>query len=188
VQGAYEALGERGIAATTVEALAQRLGVTKGSFYWHFRDSEDLLGAVVARWEELAVDRVMGELLQLGSPCAVIRRIIVHTVTIDEPERRLRYRVEAQMAAMAEWHSIVGPVYARVMQRRLNGICVLFLATGMSPQEAALAGELALMTLVGVYPLLISRTPPSPADTERLIATLCERLLPPRCKEAATVA
>jgi AcrR family transcriptional regulator len=184
VQGAYEALGERGLDATTVEALAQRLGVTKGSFYWHFRDSEDLLSAVVARWEELAVDRVMGDLLQLGSPCAVLRRIIAHTVGIEDPERRLRYRVEAYMAALAEWHPVVRPVYTRVMQRRLNGMSVLFLAAGMAAPDAAKAGELALMTLVGVYPALMSRPPLAPADAERLIANLCERLLPAGCAEA----
>lgn len=184
VQGAYEALGDRGISAITVDALAHRLGVTKGSFYWHFRDSEDLLGAVVAHWEELAVDRVLGDLLQLGSPCAVIRRIISHTVGIEDPERRLRYRVEAVMAAMAEWHTIVRPVYTRVMQRRLNGLSVLYLATGMSAPEAARAGELAVVTLVGIYPLLITRPPATSADTERLTALLCDRLLPPRCKEA----
>jgi len=184
VQGAYEALGDRGISAITVDALAQRLGVTKGSFYWHFRDSEDLLGAVVAHWEELAVDRVLGDLLQLGSPCAVIRRIISHTVGIEDPERRLRYRVEAVMAAMAEWHPIVRPVYTRVMQRRLNGLSVLYLATGMTAPEAARAGELAVVTLVGIYPLLISRPATTEADTERLTELLYDRLLPPRCKEA----
>ncbi|HWP06325.1 MAG TPA: TetR/AcrR family transcriptional regulator [Polyangiaceae bacterium] len=184
IHGAYEALGDRGISAITVDALAQRLGVTKGSFYWHFRDSEDLLGAVVAHWEELAVDRVLGDLLQLGSPCAVIRRIISHTVGIDEPERRLRYRVEAVMAAMAEWHPIVRPVYTRVMQRRLNGLSVLYLATGMSAPEAARAGELAVVTLVGVYPLLMSRPLSTQADADRLTELLCDRLLPARCKEA----
>jgi len=184
VQGAYEALGDRGLSAITVDALAQRLGVTKGSFYWHFRDSEDLLGAVVGHWEELLVDRVFGDLLLLGNPCAVIRRIISHTVGIEDPERRLRYRVEAVMAALAEWHPIVGPIYTRVMQRRLNGLSVLYLATGMSPPDAARAGELALATLVGVYPLLISRPPASSADTERMTELLCDRLLPPRCKDA----
>ncbi|HEX5100922.1 MAG TPA: TetR/AcrR family transcriptional regulator [Polyangiaceae bacterium] len=184
VHGAYAALGDRGISAITVDALAQRLGVTKGSFYWHFRDSEDLLGAVVAHWEELAVDRVLGDLLELGSPCAVIRRIISHTVGIEDSERRLRYRVEAVMAAMAEWHPIVRPVYTRVMQRRLNGLSVLYLATGMNAPEAARAGELAVVTLVGVYPLLMSRPALTQADTDRLTALLCDRLLPPRCKES----
>ena len=30
--------------------LAKRCGVTKGSFYWHFRDRQDLLQAILEHW------------------------------------------------------------------------------------------------------------------------------------------
>jgi CubicO group peptidase (beta-lactamase class C family) len=35
-----------------VETLARELGVTKGSFYWHFADRADLLEALLVEWEE----------------------------------------------------------------------------------------------------------------------------------------
>ena len=44
VEGALQLISEAGLRAFTVEALATRLGVTKGSFYWHFKGrSEGLL-------------------------------------------------------------------------------------------------------------------------------------------------
>src|SRR5262249_32384697 len=49
---ALEALGSSGLAAVNVQSLARTLGVTKGSFYWHFADREALLKATLARWEE----------------------------------------------------------------------------------------------------------------------------------------
>jgi AcrR family transcriptional regulator len=182
VESALEALAEGGLGAVSVEALAQRLKVTKGSFYWHFRDSEELLTALVQRWEELAVDRVMGELMQLTNPCDVIRRVIQQTVAIDSPERRLRYRVEAAAAALAEWHPVVRPAYIRITQRRLNGLIVLFLATGLSPSDAAKLGRVAYMTLLGVYPVLLTRGALTEDEKQQLVAELCERLLPPTCK------
>jgi AcrR family transcriptional regulator len=50
--GALELIAEQGVGALAVEALARRLGVTKGSFYWHFRNREALLHAALERWEE----------------------------------------------------------------------------------------------------------------------------------------
>lgn len=181
VDGALGALARGGLAALSVEALAQHLGVTKGSFYWHFRDADELLQAVVDRWEELAVDRVMGDLLQLANPCDVIRRVIEQTVDIDEPERRLRYRVEANAAALAEWHPVVRPAYLRITQRRLNGLIVLYLATGLAPAEAAKLGRVAYMTLLGVYPVLLTRPALTSVEKRELALELCERLLPPTC-------
>jgi AcrR family transcriptional regulator len=49
---AVEDLRRGGVEAVRVESLARTLGVTKGSFYWHFRDRGELLEAILSRWEE----------------------------------------------------------------------------------------------------------------------------------------
>jgi AcrR family transcriptional regulator len=45
-------LSEQGVEAVRVEVLARDLGVSKGSFYWHFRDRGDLLEKMLSRWEQ----------------------------------------------------------------------------------------------------------------------------------------
>lgn len=47
-------LAEEGIAGIRVELLARRLNVTKGSFYWHFKDRDALLNAMLERWRRTA--------------------------------------------------------------------------------------------------------------------------------------
>lgn len=42
-----------------VEPLAKALGVTKGGFYWHFRDRQALLGAMLDTWETTLVDQAI---------------------------------------------------------------------------------------------------------------------------------
>ena len=52
MRAARLALLHRGADGVRVEVLAHELGVTKGSFYWHFRDRADLLEALLVEWEE----------------------------------------------------------------------------------------------------------------------------------------
>ena len=52
VRTARARLSKEGIEAVRVEVLARDLGVSKGSFYWHFRDREDLLNSMLTAWED----------------------------------------------------------------------------------------------------------------------------------------
>src|SRR5689334_18937293 len=61
VAAALAALASGGPAAVRVESLAQSLGVTKGGFYWHFKDRAALLEDVLAAWEERMVDEVIAQ-------------------------------------------------------------------------------------------------------------------------------
>ncbi|KIC15973.1 TetR/AcrR family transcriptional regulator [Leisingera sp. ANG-Vp] len=49
---AYDVLTASGVEAVKVMPLAKRLGVSRTSFYWHFKDREELLEAMVRRWED----------------------------------------------------------------------------------------------------------------------------------------
>jgi AcrR family transcriptional regulator len=52
IVAAIEALRGGGIDAVRIDVLARQLGVSRGSFYWHFKDRSELLAALLARWEE----------------------------------------------------------------------------------------------------------------------------------------
>lgn len=54
IRAAAQAMSDGGLEAVRVEAIARDLSVTKGSFYWHFKDRPALLEAVLERWEEAA--------------------------------------------------------------------------------------------------------------------------------------
>lgn len=52
VAAATEMLVDQGIDAVRVDVLAKRMNVTRGSFYWHFKDRAGLLQAVLQAWRE----------------------------------------------------------------------------------------------------------------------------------------
>lgn len=51
LDAAHELLAESGVEAVKVMALAEKLGLTRTSFYWHFKDRDALLDTIVGRWE-----------------------------------------------------------------------------------------------------------------------------------------
>ncbi len=68
VSGAWEMLGESGLDGVRVEPLARRLGVTKGSFYWHFKGREELLDALLARWFAIWDDQMSRDMEDATDP------------------------------------------------------------------------------------------------------------------------
>src|SRR4029079_12486845 len=70
---ALDVIAEQGLAAVAVEPLARRLGVTKGSFYWHFPSREALLVAALERWERTEQETVFGQLEAVSDPRARLR-------------------------------------------------------------------------------------------------------------------
>lgn len=52
LDAAFDAVVEGGFDNVRVLAIADKLGVTRGSFYWHFSDHADLIKAVLERWRK----------------------------------------------------------------------------------------------------------------------------------------
>ena len=60
LEAAYEALLEGGVDAVKILPLAKKLKLSRTSFYWFFKDREELLAALIARWR----DKNTGNLLR----------------------------------------------------------------------------------------------------------------------------
>ena len=80
---ALDVIAEQGLAAVAVEPLARRLGVTKGSFYWHFPSREALLVAALERWEKTEQETVFGKMEAVSDPRVRLRELF--QVVAHEP-------------------------------------------------------------------------------------------------------
>ncbi|MBK7687360.1 MAG: TetR/AcrR family transcriptional regulator [Rhodocyclaceae bacterium] len=56
LDAAFETVAESGFDSVRILTLAAALGVTRGSFYWHFTDHAELISALVERWRMREVD------------------------------------------------------------------------------------------------------------------------------------
>lgn len=170
--GALDMIAEEGVNALAVEALARRLGVTKGSFYWHFRTREALLKAALVRWEARDEHELQNHIVSIGEPRARLRELF-HRVAREARPNRV-YAAFLQALDFAP----VAQVMGRVSQRRLEFLNQAYRQTGMSKDAAQHRARLAYAAYVGF--LQLSLLPALPrlsqeqfdAYVEHVIATL----------------
>jgi AcrR family transcriptional regulator len=131
---ATEMLAEEGLAGLRVEVLAKRLNVTKGSFYWHFKDRQALLDALVDGWREGRI-RDITKLTNVSVAQAPeqIRRVIdLYSI---QPNRK-GMMIELAMRDWARRDPRVAEAVEAVDQARLASAAALFVKAGFSEEEA----------------------------------------------------
>src|SRR5213596_4277399 len=70
-------LAERGFTALKAEPLAKAMGVSRGSFYWHFADIGAFHAAILKHWREVAAEQIIANLeaVRGEDPLAVLLRL-----------------------------------------------------------------------------------------------------------------
>jgi AcrR family transcriptional regulator len=106
-EAALQLIAERGLGALTVGTLAGRLGVTKGSFYWHFPGRAELLSAALERWEQRTTSEAVRALDTV--PDYRQRLELILGAATQPPRARSLY------AALAE--AAEDPIVRRALQR-----------------------------------------------------------------------
>ena len=135
IDAATTTLAEHGVAGVRVEALAKRLGVTKGSFYWHFRDRQALLDAVLDNWKQ---GRIGDIVKQTRCEAGREREQLDHVMAVYSASRsRKGIRIELAIRDWARRDPAAGAVVEEVDATRYDCARRLFVARGMSEQEAS---------------------------------------------------
>lgn len=146
-QAALDMIAESGVAAVAVEPLARRLGVTKGSFYWHFPSRDALLQAALERWEAVEQESVFGSLENVPDPRQRLRalfQLVAHEVKPHVIYSELLKALD---------HPSVQPVIDRVSQRRLDYLVASFRQAGLSRCDAQHRARLTYAAYVGFLQL-----------------------------------
>jgi AcrR family transcriptional regulator len=143
-------LAESGVEAVRVEPLAKLMQVTKGSFYWHFKDRNELLEAIVAEWVKLDTSSIIDRVNQIeADPQTRLLQLFEMAVTDDGKTNGIADgRVENAIRAWATNDAKVAAVLAQVDRQRLDYTQDLFVQLGFTPLEALVRARMAYYTLV----------------------------------------
>jgi AcrR family transcriptional regulator len=146
-EAALQLIAEKGVGALTVSRLAARLGVTKGSFYWHFAGRPDLLKAALTRWEQQttvtsiqALDAVADHRTRLE---------LIFAASTQPPRSRSLY---AALAHAAE-DPVVRGALQRVASSRVEYLEVCYRGLGLTPDAAKAQAVFAYAAYRGLLQL-----------------------------------
>jgi AcrR family transcriptional regulator len=123
IDAGLHALGEGGVDAVRVEALAQSLGVTKGGFYGQFNDRPELLTEMLNTWEALVFDEVI-EVVESGGGDARTKLWRLFEIASAGGEELVK--VELAIRDWARRDRAVAKRLRRVDERRMEYMRTLF--------------------------------------------------------------
>ncbi len=147
VEGALQLISEAGLRALTVEALAARLGVTKGSFYWHFKGRSELLADALRRWEQRATTEAIAGLSAVTD--ARQRLNLMLDAATQPPRSRSLYAALAEAAD----DPIVRRVLNRVAAARIGFLETIYCELGLSITQAKAKAVLTYAAYRGLLQL-----------------------------------
>ncbi len=148
LQAGYTLLAEQGVRALKVESLCRQMGVTRGSFYWHFEDMNSYRTALVESWNTF-LERDRQSLAQ-QSELPPRERLTAMMTTLVSPQHWMLER------AMREW-ARTDPVAAANVREAdrltLRSVTKTFCDFGFSLDDAKLRAQLTFAAGIGLLHL-----------------------------------
>jgi AcrR family transcriptional regulator len=179
-EAAFEAFAEKGFAATRVEEVAERAGVSKGLMYLYFRTKEELLKAVIKSVVIRRVDRLIATLETTEMSSAGFMRGPMADFMKQVPGSRMAVVIRLLLSEGPRHPDLIEFYWRNVVSRGLAAISGL-IERGVERGEfhKSAVGELPQLFVAPVITATIWRLlfDSKPLNTDRLIDLQIELLL-----------
>lgn len=167
VDGALTLLAREGVAALKIPRLCEELGVTKGSFYWHFDDVDQLVEAMADRWTATQAAAIQ----DLGALASLPVEQRVQTMGALLVERN--WLTESTVREWARTHPRVAAAVTELDRRIFETIRTAMLELGFDAEAARLRA--GAMVYLGIG--FIHGRGSLPVPTHREVNSVLELLL-----------
>ena len=173
LDAAFQAVVKGGFDHAKVMSLADALGVTRGSFYWHFADHAELIKALVERWlaREIAIDEQL-KAHALDDPQADLDLLL--DAALEHAGVHLEnMRFELALRGLGRRDPDVAAMLADVDKSRMLLFEGKFLRLTGDPKAASDLAALFYLAIVGSYQALSrpNSTPQTKVYFKRIISS-----------------
>jgi len=135
---------ELGIENVKIAPLAEDMGVTTGSFYWHFKNRPELLDALLEYWEREMTDVAIKTAREYPGPPAERIFLLMEAVMHGDMAR-----YDLPIWHWAQSDSNAAAVLKRVLKKRFNFAAWMFKQAGFSDRQAKARGRMMVVYLMG---------------------------------------
>ena len=150
VRAARSLLIKQGIAQVKIERLAQLLGVTRGGFYWFFKNRDDLWDALLEDWRKTNTEPFFDAVAKAG-PDGLAQTWAVAQLWIAEKDFNPAYD-----AAVRDWARVsqkARKAVEQVDQQRIELLKKSYDSMGFEEEEALIRARITYFHQVGYYSL-----------------------------------
>ncbi len=172
LQAGFRALTKAGPQALKAEPLAKTLKVSKGSFYWHFKDIAAFKAEMIAHWQQAATADIIA-LVETGAAHPVEKLLSLARHSTSSPSTK--YGGPASESAIRDW-SKYEPSIARIISsidaQRIAFTTSLFQEAGHSKKQARQSARLVYSALIGLEVLAPAKHTTPEADLSSLVRLL----------------
>jgi len=172
LKAAFRALTKGGPSAIKVEAIARNLKVSKGSFYWHFKNLPTLKSEMISHWKEGATQAIIIEVDQASSgPQDKLERLI----SISTSDNDVSYggpMVELAIRDWARYDKSIGSIVEQVDGTRIDYVKSLFQEYGLSKNQSQSSAKILYSSLVGLQILSVNNLVTPSKELSELLGVL----------------
>jgi len=154
LQQALEVFVSAGIDAVRITRLADDLGVTRGSFYWHFENREDLIDALVGYWKDKNTAAITQAVASVDSLADGIFRFFETCIDTASFDPRLDL-------AIREWSRRSPPIRTLVDREdaaRIDALQTFFASFDYPMPNALIRARVLYYSQIGFYALEIEES------------------------------
>ncbi|MEE9388795.1 MAG: TetR/AcrR family transcriptional regulator [Paracoccaceae bacterium] len=153
IKAAFTALTAGGPQAIKAEAIARSLNVSKGSFYWHFKDVPALKAAMVAHWQHGATGAIITALDHANMPPRDRLYRLMELATSPADADYGGPQVEPAIRDWARYDNRVRTALSAIDNQRIGYVSGLLSEIGQTPKSAAQNARILYAALIGLTQL-----------------------------------
>lgn len=141
IQHGLRTLANEGAHALKVGPMSTKLKVSRGSFYWHFRDIDDFRAQLLQTWQDRTTDQVIRE-LEVGVAPGRLKPLMKRAFA----EKR---NLERAIRSWAAEDKTVAKAVASVDAKRVGYIARMLVAAGVETRRARVRAAFVYWAYLG---------------------------------------